>query len=112
MSPHCRKTGVRPALLAGGMGVLVLLCVGGTQVYYGGSLPSRGNSPPTVAEEAVLRGEENAVVLPPPNVPPPIQRHHPTKVIVHLETREVVKRLADGVEYVRAGLAFFSHGRA
>ena len=34
-----------------------------------------------------------------PFVPPPIRRDYPTKVIVNLEVREVVKRLADGVTY-------------
>ena len=42
---------------------------------------------------------ENAIVTDAPNVPPPILRRHPAKVIVHVEVREVVKRLADGVEY-------------
>jgi nitrite reductase (NO-forming) len=32
-------------------------------------------------------------------VPPPITRKHPTKVVIHLETTEVTRRLADGVEY-------------
>jgi nitrite reductase (NO-forming) len=45
-------------------------------------------------------GEENAVLTPAPNVPPPIRRKHSTKVIVNLEVREVVKRMADGVEYL------------
>jgi nitrite reductase (NO-forming) len=45
-------------------------------------------------------GEERAVLTRAPNVPPPIQRKHPTKVIVELEVQEVVKRLADGVEYL------------
>jgi nitrite reductase (NO-forming) len=45
-------------------------------------------------------GEEKAVLTAAPNVPPPIQRRHPTKVIVNLEVREVVKRMADGVEYL------------
>ena len=35
-----------------------------------------------------------------PLVPPPIKRDRPTKVIVNLEVREVVQRLADGVDYV------------
>jgi nitrite reductase (NO-forming) len=35
-----------------------------------------------------------------PLVPPPITRNHPTKVIVNLEVREVIQRLADGVDYV------------
>lgn len=45
-------------------------------------------------------GEEKAVLTQAPNVPPPIQRKQPTKVIVNLEVREVIKRLADGVEYL------------
>ena len=46
-----------------------------------------------------LQGEEEAVLTDAPNVPPPITRDHATKVIVNLEVREVVKRLADGVDY-------------
>ena len=47
-----------------------------------------------------VQGEERDVLTQAPNVPPPIKRKHATKVIVHLEVREVTKRLADGVEYV------------
>jgi len=46
-----------------------------------------------------LQGQEDAVLTQAPKVPPPITRRHPTKVIVRLETQEVTKRLADGVEY-------------
>jgi nitrite reductase (NO-forming) len=46
-----------------------------------------------------IRGEEEAVLTDPPQVPPPIRRSHPTRVIVKLETRELVKPLADGVDY-------------
>jgi nitrite reductase (NO-forming) len=42
---------------------------------------------------------ENAVLTAPPLVPPAIKRRHATRVLVHLEVREVVARLADGVEY-------------
>ncbi len=35
----------------------------------------------------------------PPQVPAPITRKTPAKVVVHLEVKEVVKRLADGVDY-------------
>lgn len=42
---------------------------------------------------------ENAILTEAPNVPPPIARKHAAKVVVHLEVRELVKRLADGVEY-------------
>jgi nitrite reductase (NO-forming) len=50
--------------------------------------------------DAEIVGEEKAVLTAAPNVPPPIQRKHATKVIVNLEVREVVKRLADGVDYL------------
>ncbi len=33
-------------------------------------------------------------------MPPPIRRNYATKVVVHLEVREVTRRLADGVDYV------------
>jgi nitrite reductase (NO-forming) len=42
---------------------------------------------------------EKAVLAEAPQVPAPIVRKHNAKVIVNLETKEVVKRMADGVEY-------------
>ena len=42
---------------------------------------------------------ETAVLTEAPNVPPPITRRHVAKVIVNLEVVEVVRRLADGVDY-------------
>ncbi|HEY9165257.1 MAG TPA: copper-containing nitrite reductase [Candidatus Kryptonia bacterium] len=44
-------------------------------------------------------GTEEAVITSAPNVPPPITRDHPSKVIVHLFTKELIGRLADGVQY-------------
>lgn len=44
-------------------------------------------------------GVEDAVLADAPNVPPPIHRDHATKVVVHLEVRELEGRLADGVRY-------------
>jgi nitrite reductase (NO-forming) len=44
-------------------------------------------------------GTEDAVLTDAPNTPPPITRGHATKVVVHLEVREVEGRLADGVRY-------------
>jgi nitrite reductase (NO-forming) len=46
-----------------------------------------------------IRGEEYAVLTEAPFVPPPITRTHATRVIVEIETIEVTKRLADGVDY-------------
>ena len=45
-------------------------------------------------------GEEKAVLTIAPNVPPPIRRKHSTKVRVELEVKELVKRMADGVDYL------------
>ncbi len=42
---------------------------------------------------------EKAVLTHAPDVPPPITRKKPARVKIHLETKEVVKRLADGVDY-------------
>lgn len=41
---------------------------------------------------------EEALVAP-PNVPAAIHRDHPARVIVRLETQEVIKEIADGVRY-------------
>ena len=46
-----------------------------------------------------LVGEEVAILTDAPNVPPRITRTHRTKMVVHLEVTEVVKRMADGVDY-------------
>ncbi|YCM46497.1 copper-containing nitrite reductase [Verrucomicrobiaceae bacterium 227] len=46
-----------------------------------------------------LKGEEVAILADAPNVPPQITRKHRTKVIVNLEVKELVKRMADGVDY-------------
>lgn len=46
-----------------------------------------------------IKGEEHAKLTSAPFVPPAITRNHPSKVIVNLETTEVTRRLADGVEY-------------
>jgi nitrite reductase (NO-forming) len=49
---------------------------------------------------AKIVGQEEAVLTTAPQVPPPIQRDHATKMIVNLEVKEYIGRLADGVEYV------------
>ena len=44
-------------------------------------------------------GSEEAVLADAPAVPAPIKRDHATRVVVHLEVKEVEGRLADGVSY-------------
>lgn len=48
---------------------------------------------------APIKGEEAAVLTYAPAVPPRITRNHATKVVIHLEVREMEGRLADGVMY-------------
>ena len=43
---------------------------------------------------------EDAVLTPPPLVPPAIERDHPAKVIVRMETVEKVMPMTDGVDYM------------
>lgn len=50
-------------------------------------------------QSETIKGEEQAILTYAPAVPLPIARNYPTKVIVELETTEVVRRLADGVDY-------------
>jgi len=46
-----------------------------------------------------IKGEEVAILTDAPQVPPQITRKHRTKVIVNLEVKELVKKMADGVDY-------------
>lgn len=50
--------------------------------------------------DRTIVGQENAVLTFAPAVPPPIQRTNATKVVVELEVKEVVAKLADGVDYL------------
>jgi nitrite reductase (NO-forming) len=46
-----------------------------------------------------IGGVEDAILTTAPEVPPPITRDYPSKVIVHLFTKEVTGRLADSTQY-------------
>jgi nitrite reductase (NO-forming) len=78
---------VQRRLLVASAGLVAALVLGACR---SGSTPA-----PTDA----VQGQEVAVLTDAPNVPPPITRTHATKVIVNLEVQEVVKPLADGVNY-------------
>ncbi|EDY19063.1 nitrite reductase, copper-containing [Chthoniobacter flavus Ellin428] len=88
---NLRRTGI--SLLTAILFSTVLVTAAETE-----SFPTKNSAVKIVDPEVV--GEERAVITQAPNVPPPIQRKHPTKVIVELEVREVVKKLADGVDYL------------
>ncbi|MHB1237520.1 MAG: copper-containing nitrite reductase [Gallionella sp.] len=67
-------------------------------VLFGATAPSRASTPDENLK-VKIEGQETAILTDAPNVPPPIARKHATKVIVHLEVKEVEGRLADGVKY-------------
>jgi nitrite reductase (NO-forming) len=64
-----------------------------------GVAPTQGAAVSQAPSDPTIIGEERAILTSAPDVPPPILRSHATKVIVELEVREMVKRLADGVDY-------------
>lgn len=59
---------------------------------------AQSSAPKPAAAEFPI--QEEAVLTAAPNVPPPIQRRQAARVSVHLEVREVVKRMSDGVDYM------------
>jgi nitrite reductase (NO-forming) len=75
-------------------------------VLFGAAINSRcegadaPRGPAAKGTDPEIVGEEIAVVTQAPHVPPPITRRHPTKMIVTLEVKEVIKKLSDGVEYL------------
>lgn len=88
--------GIAAAVLVGALTVAFMSSESSTSNAGG----SKAFSTPAVRNAAEkIEGEEVAQLAHAPNVPPPITRRHASKVIVNLETNEVVKKLADGVEY-------------
>jgi len=61
--------------------------------------PSDAAGPVVLPPEVQSLPVEQAILTSPPHVPPPIARKHSARVVVNLEVREQVGRLADGVEY-------------
>jgi nitrite reductase (NO-forming) len=55
--------------------------------------------PVVLPPEVVALPVEQAILTAPPHVPPPIKRRYSARVVVNLEVREVVAKLADGVEF-------------
>lgn len=80
--------------------LIIVALVLGALAFSNACSPSNGDRPTALAASAMkVTGREDAVLTDAPSVPPPITRTHATKVIVRLEVQEVVKRLADGVDY-------------
>ncbi len=82
------------------LAALVVVIVLGVLAFSSACAPKSGDRPTALASRDMkVTGQENAVLTDAPSVPPPITRTHATRVIVRLEVQEVVKRLADGVDY-------------
>jgi nitrite reductase (NO-forming) len=92
-----RRIQVSMSALIGAGAVLALFALTGAFGASTTAAPFSSPIPVPVLEE--IRGEEYAVLTEAPMVPPAITRTHATRVIVELETIEVTKRLADGVDY-------------
>lgn len=63
-----------------------------------GTLMSACADSPAPTGESPARTEA-AVLTAAPHVPPPLERNHPARVVVELETQELTGQLADGVDY-------------
>jgi len=81
-------------------GISALACGTCIGVLAAGAEVGKLKGPTAKGQDPTIIGEEIAVLAQAPNVPPPIRRTQPTKVLVKLEVREVVKRMADGVDYL------------
>src|SRR5262245_23990366 len=99
---ECRMNRPRSKFVAWGFAVALGYVAIVISVSMAGCTSGSGNTDAVTAlaaHEMTSSGSEEAVLADAPNVPPPIHRDHATKVVVKLEVREVVKRLADGVDY-------------
>ena len=80
--------------IGGFAAVVLLLIVAGVPIA-GPDAPSDLRAP----RLPKIRGVETAVLTDAPEVPPAIERDYATRVVVELETIEITKELAPGVEY-------------
>src|SRR5215467_4036433 len=74
---------------------LCVVCLAATLGTGGASPPERLSGDLGPPQGLPIHAEPTG----PPHVPPPIHRHHPAKVIVELEVREVQKEISEGVTY-------------
>jgi nitrite reductase (NO-forming) len=81
-----------PALIAAGLALVFALRLPAEE-------PSGIQGPVPLPPEVANMPVEQAILTSPPHVPPAIHRNYAARVVVNLEVREVVAKLADGVEY-------------
>jgi nitrite reductase (NO-forming) len=88
---------ILPPLAVAGLALLAALAT--TAVLHAAEGPNDAKGPVVLTPELAALPVEQAILTAPPHVPPPIKRNYSARVVVNLEVREVVARLADGVEY-------------
>lgn len=94
MTQKTKRPGSFWTLLVGLTTLSVLLLI-----FARAEVPARTASSLDAPNLPSLRGTETALLTDAPLVPPPITRDYATKVVVDLETVEVKKEIAPGVEY-------------
>lgn len=92
-----------PAFVLAGLVLAAALAT--TAIIRGAEGPGDAKGPVVLPPDVVNLPIEQAILTAPPHVPPPVNRKYAARVVVNLEVREVVARLADGVEY-----SFWTYG--
>jgi nitrite reductase (NO-forming) len=92
------KSFIRPILSITSMAAMLALTP--SPAWGAEASPDIPRGPQAKGTDPTIIGEEIAVVTQAPKVPPPIKRTHPTKMVVTLEVKEVVRKLSDGVDYL------------
>ncbi len=88
-----------PRLPAFAVAMLMLAAALVPAIAVGAEGPAEAKGPVVLPPDVVALPIEQAILTAAPHVPPPIKRKFSARVVVNLEVREVVARLADGVEY-------------
>lgn len=84
-------------LATAGLALAAALCT--ASLAHANEGPTDAKGPVILPSEVQAMPVEQAILTAPPHVPPAITRKYAARVVVQLEVREVVGRLADGVEY-------------
>lgn len=95
---HIMKTSPDFSLLNYGSQILAAALIVATPVWASEG-PTAAKGPVALPPEIQALPVEQAILTAPPLVPPPITRRSPARVVVNLEVKEVVARIADGTDY-------------